>query len=97
MALITIDIGGSSIKYSLFSEGKLGEVKSKQTPDNLEDYYSCLKDIVSEMRQERTNITGVAMSSPGAVNQSTGYIEGFSALPYIHGFNIQHALEEKLG
>ena len=49
------------------------------------------------MRQERTNITGVAMSSPGAVNQSTGYIEGFSALPYIHGFNIQHALEEKLG
>ena len=32
MALITIDVGGSNIKYSLFSEGKLGEVKSKQTP-----------------------------------------------------------------
>ncbi|MEG1094659.1 MAG: ROK family protein, partial [Lactococcus sp.] len=73
MALITIDVGGSSIKYSLFSEGKLGEVKSKQTPDNLEDYYSCLKDIVREMRQESKNITGVAMSSPGAVNQATGY------------------------
>lgn len=97
MALITIDVGGSSIKYSLFSEGKLGEVKSKQTPDNLEDYYSCLKDIVREMRQESKNITGVAMSSPGAVNQATGYIEGFSALPYIHGFDIHHALEEKLG
>lgn len=97
MVLITIDVGGSSIKYSLFSEGKLGEVKSKRTPNDLKGYYSCLKDIVSEMRREKINITGIAMSSPGAVNQKTGYIEGFSALPYIHGFNIHHVLEEKLG
>lgn len=32
------------------------------------------------------------MSVPGAVNQETGVIDGFSAVPYIHGFSWYEAL-----
>ncbi len=39
-------------------------------------------------------IEGVAISAPGVVNQEKQLIEGISAIPYIHGFNIFHELEE---
>ena len=32
------------------------------------------------------------MSVPGAVNQEKGVIDGFSAVPYIHGFSWYEAL-----
>lgn len=41
-------------------------------------------------------IKGVAISSPGAVNKKTGIIEGASALPYIHDFEIQSVLEKEI-
>lgn len=46
-----------------------------------------------EQAKKEHIIQGVAISSPGAVNKNTGVIEGASALPYIHGFNIQSELE----
>ena len=55
----------------------------------------CIRDrsnIVEQAKKEHI-IQGVAISSPGAVNKNTGVIEGASALPYIHGFNIQSELE----
>lgn len=39
-------------------------------------------------------IEGVAISSPGVVNHEKQMIEGISAIPYIHGFNIFQELEE---
>lgn len=43
------------------------------------------------------NIEGIAISSPGAVNQVAGIIEGASAIPYIHHFPIVEELEELFG
>ena len=92
MSLLAIDIGGTTIKYTLYDKGKLGDITSVKTPIDLESFYHCLSNIVEQAKKEHI-IQGVAISSPGAVNKNTGVIEGASALPYIHGFNIQSELE----
>lgn len=82
MSLLTIDVGGTSIKYALFRKGALSQKGSFPTPTSLTAYYEVLTELVKNYEQ-LYQITGVAISSPGAVNKTTGAIEGASALPYI--------------
>ncbi|SJZ76612.1 ROK family protein [Pilibacter termitis] len=94
MALLTIDIGGTTIKYASFDNGKLSQKGSKDTPTTLEEFYKVLIRIKDEVSQ-KVKITGVAISSPGAVSKKDGVIYGASAIPYIHNFPIQAELEAK--
>ena len=96
MSLLTIDIGGTSIKYARFADGKLGEEGAFGTPDNLDQFYQSLAAVVEQFK-ENSDVCGVAISSPGAVNKATGVIEGASALPYIHDFDIHAELEKRFG
>ncbi len=95
MSLLTIDVGGTSIKYALFRKGALSQKGSFPTPTSLTAYYEVLTELVKNYEQ-LYQITGVAISSPGAVNKTTGAIEGASALPYIHHFDIRGELEARL-
>lgn len=94
MALLTIDIGGTSIKYASFDTDKqtLAHKGAKATPETLENFYETLATIQAEVAAKVT-LTGVAMSCPGAVSKSDGVIYGASALPYIHDFPILKAFE----
>ncbi|MDR1606094.1 MAG: ROK family protein [Streptococcaceae bacterium] len=94
MTLLTIDIGGTSIKYALFQDEALSEQGAFATPDQLADFYQQLTAVVERFKASHA-IEGVAISAPGAVNKATGVIEGASALPYIHHFKIHQALEER--
>ena len=96
MSLLAIDIGGTTIKFALYDQGELGDISSIKTPIDLESFYHSLSNVVEQAKKEH-NIQGVAISSPGAVNKKTGVIEGASALPYIHGFDIHAALETLFG
>ena len=88
MAIATIDIGGTGIKFaSLTPDGKILDKASTPTPETLEDLLAWLDKRLSEQ-----DYRGIAMSVPGAVNQETGVIEGISAIPYIHGFSWYEAL-----
>ena len=88
MTIATIDIGGTGIKFaSLTPDGKILNKTSIPTPENLEDLLAWLDQRLSEQ-----DYSGIAMSVPGAVNQETGVIDGFSAVPYIHGFSWYEAL-----
>ena len=88
MTIATIDIGGTGIKFaSLTPDGKILDKTSIPTPENLEDLLAWLDQRLSEQ-----DYSGIAMSVPGAVNQETGVIDGFSAVPYIHGFSWYEAL-----
>lgn len=88
MTIATIDIGGTGIKFaSLTPDGKILDKTSISTPENLEDLLAWLDQRLSEQ-----DYSGIAMSVPGAVNQETGVIDGFSAVPYIHGFSWYEAL-----
>lgn len=96
MALAVIDIGGTSIKFAVWDGTALSHEHAEPTPDNLDDFYVVLETAVAEMKKT-TTLDGVAISSPGAVNQETGVIEGMSALPYIHNFPIVPELAKRFG
>lgn len=95
MTLLCIDIGGTSTKFATYSNGKLEKQSSCPTPHSLEGFYRMLDERLAYYRTEK--LSGIAISSPGAVNKKTGSIEGASALPYIHGFPIRQDLEKRFG
>ncbi|ARW20557.1 Glucokinase [Pediococcus pentosaceus] len=92
--LVSIDVGGTSIKYGLWDENtkQLSDKGSIATPDNIEDFYQVLQQIKDNFK----DVDGIGMSIPGAVDQRTGVIGGISAIPYIHNFPIQKELEARL-
>lgn len=96
MAILAIDIGGSSVKYGIWDKEELVNKGSFKTPATWEE----MKVEFSQLKQQvDTNFTieGVGISAPGAVNQEKGVIDGFSAVPYIHYFEIQKEWEELFG
>ena len=96
MALLTIDVGGTTIKYASFDNGELAHKGVKDTPKTLAAFYQTLEAIKAEVA-EQVELTGVAISCPGAVSKTDGVIYGASALPYIHNFPIKKAFEAHLG
>lgn len=96
MTIALIDIGGTSIKFGLWQQGKVREHASATTPDSLDEFYNVLKRQVS-IYQRETPIDGVAISSPGSVDQAAGVIRGASAIPYIHNFKIVNQLKNLFG
>lgn len=93
--ILTVDVGGTTIKYGIWNEEKkeLSEKSSIATPTDLNGFYKALLQI----KENFSDVDGIGMSIPGAVDQSTGVIGGISAIPYIHNFPIQKELESKLG
>ncbi|HIY91873.1 ROK family protein [Companilactobacillus sp. HBUAS56275] len=91
-----IDIGGTSIKFAVMKDGQLEKLEPVKTPQTLDEFYQALTTKVDLMKNQY-QIVGVGISSPGAVNKKTGVVEGASAIPYIHNFEIQQALSERFG
>ncbi|WP_179395119.1 ROK family protein [Lacticaseibacillus absianus] len=96
MTLAVIDIGGTTIKFARYADGALTARFAEASPATLDAFYAVLSAAVEKLK-EAGPLTGVAISSPGAVNQATGVIEGASALPYIHNFKIVPELERRFG
>ncbi|MSD83758.1 ROK family protein [Lactobacillus curvatus] len=94
--LALLDVGGTTIKYGLWDGAaqQLTKQGAVATPKSLHAYYDALTQIVAAFKAS-DQVVGVAMSTPGAVNKATGIIEGASALPYIHHFEIQDELETR--
>lgn len=91
--LAVIDIGGTSIKFGAWVNNELITLGSEPTPDNIASFYKILKHRVDEIKAAYADISGVAISSPGAVNKEARQIDGASAIRYIHGFPIFEQLE----
>ncbi|WP_047998598.1 ROK family protein [Lactiplantibacillus herbarum] len=91
-----IDIGGTTIKFAIWQDEKLTHHHAVATPTDKGIFMTLLDDEVAQMKTQAP-ITGIGISSPGAVNKATGVIEGASAIPYIHNFPIQAEFEERFG
>ncbi|KXB41962.1 ROK family protein [Amygdalobacter nucleatus] len=85
--LLTIDIGGTSVKTALWDAGNLSLKKSFATPDSWEGLKKAIVESVNNYRLY-ADITGVAFSVPGIPNQVSGRVEGASSLYYIHEPNF---------
>ena len=90
-----VDIGGTSIKVAISDEkGNLNLQDNLKVKD---DFDFIIDTIVNWIKQVKINysIEGIAISSPGAVNNKTGIIGGASALSCIHGPNFKEILFNK--
>ncbi|MCL2559992.1 MAG: ROK family protein [Turicibacter sp.] len=92
--LLVFDFGGTSVKYGMFANNKLSEIKSFLTPATWEETKEQMDAIKAEYEADH-HIEGIAFSFPGCVDNKNGEILGASAIKYIHHFPIKKELEAR--
>lgn len=93
---LTIDVGGSSIKYALVDESLtfLEKGKVKNTFENLDQFTDAIKEIYEKYAD---GVEGMACSMPGVIDPDTGYFySGGSYDAYIHEINLIDELHKKI-
>ncbi len=95
---LSIDIGGSAIKYGLFSvDGEAVSLESEGiTP--IPDSLTGLAEAVSALAKSYSDVElkGIAVSMPGLIDSEKGFAVHGGALTYIKNCNIQSVLQENL-
>ena len=92
MGIVVFDIGGSAVKFGLWSEDELIGKGSFKTPKSWENMKEKMLTTYLDFTKEYP-ISGVAISTPGSVNETNGMIGGISAVPYLHHFPIKKEWE----
>ena len=89
-----IDIGGTAIKVCVLD--LLGMIVEKTSLEVNHDFNGLINSLVSfvEEAKQQYKVTGVSISSPGAVDSKTGMVNGSSAIPCIHGHNWKKIMGE---
>ncbi|MDD3026972.1 MAG: ROK family protein [Erysipelotrichaceae bacterium] len=89
---LTIDIGGSAIKYGVIDEQLNFTSKGKvATPlDTIENLLQTIGELVSNCKEP---LAGLAVSMPGIIDNEQGYAYTGGALSYIHEINFKDELE----
>lgn len=91
---LTIDVGGTAIKYALTDENAQfidkGEVPTPK--DSFDLFLDSLKEIYDKYIDK--NIEAIVMSAPGRIDANTGYFYTSGALGYISGINLRDKLKE---
>lgn len=96
MGMVVFDIGGSAVKYGFWQDDVLDGKGSFPTPDSWEVMKAEMHRIFDRFAVSAV-VTGVAISSPGAVDSEAGVIGGISAVPYLHHFPIKAEWEALFG
>ncbi len=93
---LTIDVGGTNIKYALMSEE--AEIAAKgeiPTPyEGLEVFIDTIVNLYEQFADQE--IAALAMAAPGKIDSSTGYFYTSGALKYISGVNLKDRLAERI-
>ncbi|MEI5993009.1 ROK family protein [Candidatus Enterococcus mansonii] len=91
MAILAFDFGGSAVKYGIWNGQEITDKGKFITPKTWDEMKASLYDVYDGITQK---VEGVAFSAPGVVDVQKQMINGISAIPYIHKFNIFKELEE---
>lgn len=92
--IISIDIGGSSVKSALWDNGEITDKRSFKSPDNWDEMFQSLKKTIESYRKNH-KIDGLAFGVPGIPNYETGKVDGASSLRYIHDPEFIKELEKE--
>lgn len=93
MDFLSIDIGGSSIKFAKVDEvGNITERGKVNSPNNLDDFLMVFDDLISRFSPA---VKGVAVSAPGNVDMANGVIYIGGWLPFLDGFEVKKYVKEK--
>lgn len=92
---LTVDVGGTNIKYAVMDEGgKIYENGKEATPpDNLDTFWEVIFKIINRCQSD--SLKGVAFSVPGKVDISTGTVYFGGALTYLDGVCFKNIIKEK--
>ncbi|WP_086314411.1 hypothetical protein A5821_001978 [Enterococcus sp. 7F3_DIV0205] len=87
MYYLSIDIGGTYIKYGLIDRaGNFIQTWRQPTPKTLESFK---KMIVSQLETQQGKIKGIAMSCPGRIDSAKGYVHTGGALLFLYDFPMK--------
>lgn len=93
---LTIDVGGSSIKYALMDEETniLEKGKVKNTFDSLDEYVEALGQLYDKYKDE---IEGMACSMPGVIDPDTGFFyTGGAYDKFVHNINMLDVMHKRI-
>ena len=92
MKILTIDIGGTYIKYARMSEEmEISSRGKRPTPQNGRE---ALLDALEGIYMEEP-VDGIAISLPGIIDAENGYVVMGGALRYNDDFYLRHALYQR--
>lgn len=93
MKYLSIDAGGTFIKYAWMDEdGHILQQGKKPTPyTSKEDFMKIIREIWQQCDDKKG---GIAMSLPGTIDTSKGYIFQGGSLTYHHGLALKEWYEE---
>ena len=95
MRILSVDIGGTFIKYAVMDETGLFLEKGKvPTPQSGHDE---LIEAIASLYDTFHAPPGIAISMPGIIDPGRGYVEMGGALEYNNRFFIRDALEKRTG
>lgn len=97
MSILTLDIGGTGMKFALWEDEKLTAKDAVGTPRTWKEMKNRIKEITDKLTiYSQEPIQAITISVPGAVDSEQGVIGGFSAIPYIHRISFVKELEDLL-
>ncbi len=93
MKVLTIDIGGTFIKYALMREDmsflERGKIKTPQ------DGREALIEAIGKIYDNLSGIDGIAISMPGIIDRKKGFCLMGGAIRYNDGFFLKGSLEKR--
>lgn len=94
MAILVIDIGGSSVKMAVFEAQRLQASDKFASPSTWQEMQTLLTTKIDQYLVTY-KIEALSFSVPGIPDQVTGEIKGASSLHYLHGFLFRDFFEKR--
>ena len=90
--LLTIDIGGTFIKYGLMDRNyHIVHTDKIPTPATIEEFWQGLEGIVAPVQEQ---IEGIAISCPGEIQKSLGFVFRGGLIPYLRNIPLASRLKQ---
>lgn len=93
MKILTVDIGGTYIKYAYMSEDMA--ILSRGTVRTPKDSRSELIEVIGRLYDGMPDVSGIAIAMPGIIDSAKGYCVMGGALRYNDGFCLRDHLYER--
>ena len=93
---LTIDVGGTNIKYALMTD-QIEVIEKGEIPTPMEGLAAFQDAIASiyDMYKDK-DIQALCMSAPGRIDSTTGYFYTSGALGYVSGVNLPESMKDRI-
>lgn len=94
---LCIDIGGTAIKYGIFTDETECLMKNQiTTPPYMQEFTACMEDICSTAQKKYDKLCGVSVSVPGRVDKD-GTLRSSGNLVFLKDYNLTQFIQKITG